>query len=208
MTEPRGARRRRAGLLIVVLVLAVGTASTGGPAAADANESPSASAAFRSISGGFRHTCGLANNGTVRCWGANHAGQLGQGTTTAWGDTAGELGGQVPPIDLGTGRTATAITSGDDHSCALLDDATVKCWGANTSGQLGQTTTGPNGDAPGEMGDDLPPISLGTGRTALSIAAGAVHTCALLDDFTVKCWGNNGFGQLGIGDAIDRGVDG
>ena len=109
------------------------------------------------------------------------------------------MGDDLPPIDLGTGRTATAISTGSAHTCALLDDSTVKCWGHNTYGQLGQGSTTWLGDGPGEMGDDLPPIDLGTGRTAAAISAGDVHSSALLDDSTVKCWGHNDLGQLGQG---------
>ncbi len=72
------------------------------------------------------------------------------------------MGDDLPPIDLGTGRTAAAISAGDVHSCALLDDSTVKCWGHNDLGQLGQGSTTWLGDGPGEMGDDLPAVDLGT----------------------------------------------
>ena len=58
---------------------------------------------------------------------------------------------------------------------------------------------------PGEMGDSLPAVALGTGRTAVAITAGASHTCALLDNGTVKCWGDNDYGQLGLGDTDEPG---
>ena len=61
------------------------------------------------------------------------------------------------PIDLGTGRTAIAIAAGDIHTCALLDDDTVKCWGANATGQLGQGDANGRGGGAGEMGHDLAP---------------------------------------------------
>ena len=95
---------------------------------------------------------------------------------------AGQMGDILPAVDLGTGRTATAIAAGGNHTCAILDTGAVKCWGENGSGQLGQGNTADRGDGPGEMGDDLAPIDLGTGRTATAIAAGAGHTCAVLDD--------------------------
>ena len=75
------------------------------------------------------------------------------------------------------------------HTCALLDDRTVKCWGYNASGQLGQGDAADRGDSPGELGDNLAAVDLGTGRTATAIAAGGYHTCAILDDASVKCWG-------------------
>ena len=115
------------------------------------------------------------------------------------------MGDVLPAVDLGTGRTATAIAAGGNHTCAILDTAAVKCWGENGSGQLGQGNTADRGDGPGEMGDNLAPIDLGTGRTATAIAAGAGHTCAILDDGEVKCWGQNGSGQLAQGDTATRG---
>ena len=63
------------------------------------------------------------------------------------------------------------------------------------------------GDDPGEMGDSLPAVDLGTDRTAKALAAGWAHTCALLDDDSVKCWGNNESGQLGLGDTVATGID-
>jgi alpha-tubulin suppressor-like RCC1 family protein len=145
------------------------------------------------------HTCVLLDNGTVKCWGYNAYGQLGLGDVSNRGDSAGEMGDALPAVDLGLGRTASAIAVGADHSCALLDDATVKCWGYNEYGQLGLGDRRNRGDDPGEMGDALPAVDLGTGRVAIAITAGAHHTCALLDNATMKCWGWNLDGQLGVG---------
>ncbi len=207
MTGAPGRARRRALPLIVTLLLAAGIAATAAPAAADGNEAPGAPASFRSISAGRDHSCGLLVNGTVRCWGSNDVGQLGQGDTDDRGGGAGELGGGVPPVLLGTGRTAVAIAAGATHTCALLDNSTVKCWGSSEFGEVGPSVD-PVGDEPGEMGDALPAIQLGTGRTVSAITGGAGHTCALLDDGTVKCWGFNAFGQLGVGDEVNRGSAG
>ncbi len=175
------------------------------PAAADGNEAPGNPAAFRSITAGSNQTCALSDNGTVRCWGANGNGQLGLGDTVARGDGPGEMGDSLPAVNLGTGRTATAITAGGSHTCALLDNGTVKCWGYNYYGQLGLGDTVNRGDGPGEMGDSLPAVNLGTGRTATAITAGSIHTCARLDNGTVKCWGYNVDGRLGLGDTVNRG---
>ena len=135
------------------------------------------------------HTCALLDDGTVKCWGDSVFGQLGHGDTDGRGDGAGEMGDDLDPVDLGAGRTAVAITAGDVHTCALLDNGTVKCWGSTSTGQLGYGDTDARGDGAGEMGDFLGPVSLGAGRTATAIAAGDFHTCALLDNGTVKCWG-------------------
>jgi len=142
----------------------------------------------------------------VKCWGGNFwNGQLGLGDTNDRGDASGEMGDNLPAVDLGTGRTATAIAAGGFQTCAILDDKSVKCWGKNHHGQLGLGDTNARGDASGEMGDNLPAVDLGTGRSATAIATAPWRTCALLDDTSVKCWGRNVFGTLGLGDTIDRG---
>ncbi|SVD65782.1 uncharacterized protein METZ01_LOCUS418636, partial [marine metagenome] len=156
----------------------------------------------------FDHTCVLLNNGSVKCWGWNHFGQLGKGTkgnTAHIGDDANEMGDNLTSIDLGTDRTATAIDTGYDHTCALLDNASVKCWGRNVYGALGKGNNDSLGDDANEMGDNLTSIDLGTGRTATAISAGYRHTCALLDNASVKCWGYGAKGQLGLGNTDDIG---
>jgi Ca2+-binding RTX toxin-like protein len=95
--------------------------------------------------------------------------------------------------------------SGSGHVCALLDDDTVKCWGQNEYGQVGRGSTGHVGDGGGEMGDALPVVNLGTGRTVTAVSTGGFHTCALLDNGQYKCWGYNGDGGLGLGDTGGRG---
>ncbi len=154
---------------------------------------------------GSWHSCARLNTGAVKCWGYNSYGQLGLGDTSHRGDGPGEMGSSLPTVSLGTGRTAVEITAGDRHTCARLDNGQVKCWGGNGWGQLGLGNTQGRGDNAGEMGDSLPAVDLGTGRTAQSIVAGRRHTCALLDNYQVKCWGDNALGQLGLGDTDDRG---
>ena len=87
------------------------------------------------------------------------------------GDDPGEMGDNLPTVDLGTGRTAIAITAGDQHTCAVLDDLTVKCWGLGTDGQLGQGNRLTLGDEPGEMGDNLPTVDIPTPASAPSSPA-------------------------------------
>ena len=210
--SPAGTRPRRgtpagAELVAILLLAAALVAATGpgsAPAAADGNEAPGAPVAARSIAAGVNHSCAIDSVGRLRCWGKNNRGQLGLGDIASRGDGANEMGLALPVVDLGTGRTATAISAGFEHTCALLDNGTVKCWGRSNVGQLGAPTT-PLGDGPGEMGDALPTIDLGTGRTATAISAGFEHTCAVLDNGTVKCWGHNQSGQLGLGDVLTRG---
>lgn len=159
------------------------------------------------VSVGYRFSCAALSDASMKCWGENTYGQLGQGDTNSRGDNAGELGDSLTAIDLGSGRTAKAISAGVDHACALLNDNTVKCWGSNLYGQLGLADADNRGDDPDEMGDNLNTVSLGAGRTAKAIAAGGYHSCAILDNDTVKCWGRNTFGQLGLADADNRGDD-
>ncbi|HMI84168.1 MAG TPA: hypothetical protein VK550_08730, partial [Polyangiaceae bacterium] len=156
---------------------------------------------------GGAHVCALLDDGAVKCWGANPNGQLGLGDTRDRGADPTDMGDALPAVSLGTGRTAKMIATGQIHSCALLDNGTVKCWGLNDSGDLGLGDMATRGDNANEMGDDLPAINVGTGRTVQFIAAGAFHTCVLLDNGTLKCWGNNAYGQLGLGNTADRGAN-
>jgi alpha-tubulin suppressor-like RCC1 family protein len=146
------------------------------------------------VATGGRSTCVILDNGTVKCWGLNNSGQLGYGHTENIGDN--ETPSAIAPVDLGAGRTATAIAGGGDHFCAILDNGTVRCWGSGGSGQLGYGNTATIGDneTPGSVG----PVDLGAGRTAVAITAGTLHTCAILDNGTVRCWGHNTSGELGI----------
>lgn len=91
-----------------------------------------------------------------------------------------------------------SLAAGESHSCAVKN-GNVKCWGLGTYGELGQGNTNDIGDGPNEMGDNLLPIALGASRTAKQIVANTFHTCALLDNNSIKCWGFGGNGRLGQG---------
>jgi cysteine-rich repeat protein len=157
----------------------------------------------KAIVAGEAHACAILDDETIKCWGDNEFGQLGQGHTNDEG-LCSCLDG-LPPIDVGPGRTVQDIAAGAFHTCALLDDGTVKCWGKNDFGQLGKFSDGNVGDEVGDMGDTLRPTDL-AGQLALGIRAGASHTCAILDNGGVKCWGQNIFGQLGLNDVRNRGA--
>ncbi len=159
----------------------------------------------KAISAGVDYTCAILENGSVKCWGYNGDGQLGLGDTDNRGDNTSEIGSSLLAVDLGSGYTAKAISAGKLHTCAILDDASVKCWGNNSDSQLGLDDDDSRGNDLNEMGDDLPTVYLGSGRTAKAIAVGGYYTCALLDDNRVKCWGANNAGQLGLGDMTSRG---
>jgi hypothetical protein len=158
------------------------------------------------ISAGNLHTCALLDNATVKCWGSAGNGRLGTGATNDLGDDPAEIGDALLPISLGTGASAISVTAGGSHTCVLLNTAAVKCFGNGADGKLGYENQNDLGDGPGEMGDALATVSLGTGRTVLAVSAGLAHTCAMLDNASVKCWGNGGSGRRGSGDTSKVGT--
>jgi alpha-tubulin suppressor-like RCC1 family protein len=132
------------------------------------------------VTTGEAHSCALLLDGTVRCWGDNQYGQLGDGTTTD----------SPRPVVVRGLRGVVQLDSNGYHNCARLLDATLWCWGSNDSGQLGRGTD--------ERSPDPVPVE-GLDQAVRTISVGAVNTCAILVDTTVRCWGSNQFGQLGDG---------
>lgn len=132
-----------------------------------------------SIAAGGDHSCAVLEDRTVRCWGSNAQGQLGNGDTN---DSS------VPVKVVGVSG-ASQVVAGAAHSCALIGAGRVDCWGVSTSGQLG------NGSY--ESSSIASEVS-GVG-SAIQIASTSLHTCALLRGGTVKCWGYNMEGELGDG---------
>lgn len=130
---------------------------------------------------GEYHSCALDDAGGVHCWGDNDDGQLGHGNST---DSS------VPVPVSGLDHGVLAIAAGTNHSCALMADGSVQCWGANGLGQLGDGTTDPH---------DTPVGVTGLGQDAVAITAGHGSTCALTVTGGVECWGNGFNGQLGNG---------
>ena len=148
----------------------------------------------RQLAAGQSHTCALLSDRTVRCWGSNEFGQLGNGVLSdaAAPDGAPIVAPVTVPVPVANLTGALAITAGDDHSCALLAGGTVRCWGRNASGELGNGTTS----------DSPVPTAVKTLSTAIGVAAGGAngsgYTCALVDGGTIDCWGRNGLRQLGV----------
>ncbi|MBN1960616.1 MAG: hypothetical protein JW841_06695 [Deltaproteobacteria bacterium] len=138
------------------------------------------------ISAGVSHTCALYNNGTISCWGNNNHGQLGNSNTSSnYSSTPVNVDGLLD--------RAIAVASGGYHTCALLADTTVMCWGDNEAGQTGTIAND----------SQRTPILVSNLSTVSAIAAGYFHNCALLQDGTVKCWGQGGLGELGNGATND-----
>ena len=152
------------------------------------------------ISSGDFHTCAIRNDGSVVCWGYGADGRLGYGNTSNVGDM--QTPGSAGPVDLG-GHTAKAISAGGAHTCAILDDGSVRCWGFGGKGQLGYGNIANAGDTPATTPGKMGPVDLGPGRTAIAISAGGRHTCAILKDRSVRCWGYGSYGQLGYGNTTD-----
>lgn len=144
------------------------------------------------IATGPYHDCVLLSDGKIKCWGANYAGQLGDGTTTP----------STNPVSVKGISNATKISVGTGHSCAILKDNTMECWGENVYGQLGiGTHDGPETCSSNLSGTSCSrtPVTVTGANNAIQIAAGAFHTCAVLLDGKVKCWGMSLYGQLGNG---------
>jgi alpha-tubulin suppressor-like RCC1 family protein len=153
----------------------------------------------------------------VRCWGFNYFGELGDGTKTASSVPAPDTLPLVAvTVIAGPGSSTplkgvTAITAGLRHTCAVLADSTVKCWGWNSTIHEPTAVTGSGGQlGDGTVIDRLAPVTViaAAGSTdplsgVQALAAGWFHTCALMVDTTVKCWGTNKEGQLGDGTTTD-----
>jgi alpha-tubulin suppressor-like RCC1 family protein len=172
---------RLASLLVAAIVL-------GGLGCAEDPVSPSTPAlaavavaaplAFSTVSAGGSHTCGLAADGRVYCWGDNEFGQLGDGTRTNHSS---------PKAVSGTLRFVQ-VSAGAYHTCAVTADNRAYCWGNIENGRLGTT-----------VGDGLTPAVAG-GRRFVRVRAGTYHTCAVNPYNVAFCWGKKAFGELGGGD--------
>ena len=183
------------------------------------------------IGAGWGHACAVLDDGSVRCWGVNDSGQLGDGTAN----------NSQTPVVVSNLSGAIAIAAGAKHTCVVVSDGTVQCWGHNSEGQLGVDDRTVNqlspvsvrglsgavsitagvfhtcvlvsggelrcwgGNIDGELGNDVSvvrsttPVAVSSVSGAIVVAAGRVHTCAAISNGTVQCWGGNDGGQLGNG---------
>lgn len=143
--------------------------------------------AVAQIAAGTSHTCGVAPDGGVRCWGRNETGQLGDGTQVL----------RRTPVAVAGLTGVVAVALGSVHSCALTVSGAVKCWGGNSVGQLGDGTITPRA---------TPVDVAGLSTGVVAIAAGSDHSCAILADGRVMCWGQ--MGLAGATDLLPREVPG
>ena len=153
----------------------VGDVNVGGPAV--------------DVGTGWTHTCALLESGAVRCWGWALAGGLGYGNTETIGDD------EDPAVagDVDLGGIAVALAVGVGHSCVLLENGSVRCWGYGPQLGYGNTAIIGDDETPAEAGD------VNVGGTVVELAAGGSHTCARLDTGDVRCWGYGTHGALGYG---------
>ena len=130
------------------------------------------------ISAGVSHTCALTTVGAVKCWGLNDQGQLGDNSTTS----------RLTAVEVSAlSNGVVALAAGISHTCALTTAGGVKCWGLNSSGQLGDGITA-------QRSTHVDVSGLGAGAV---IVASGYHTCAITTAGRAKCWGRNDRGQLG-----------
>jgi len=154
------------------------------------------------FSAGYTHSCADSQSSDlvdrkIKCWGKNESGQLGNNTltdTTGGADTAVKnFQTQVPGVVT---DNAIALATGFKHSCAIVEDGSVNCWGSSEFGQLGNSVIGAG------LKSNVPVLTSGI-TNAIAISAGESHTCAVLSDNSVQCWGANHAGQLGTGTLLD-----
>jgi alpha-tubulin suppressor-like RCC1 family protein len=175
--------RRLTGGFAAALLLLIASGAAPLPAIA-----APASTTGSSISAGFLHSCAVTKpKGTVKCWGSNDAGELGDRSTAA----------SPVPVDVPGLTKITAVTAGTHRTCALSAAGGVSCWGDNSGGQLGNGTTT----------NSLVPVAVsGLSSGVKAIAAGGNHACALTIAGGVRCWGAGSLGQLGDGRLVASSV--
>lgn len=151
---------------------------------------------------GALHVCALMVEGSVKCWGSNEHGAIGLGREGIIGNDAGQMGSALRPVDLGTSSRAKSLSSNNASNCVVFDDRSVRCWGDNLSGELGESGVEARGDEFAEMGVGLRPI-----RTSLGIVdvqVGGRFACSLASDHGVRCWGENAYGALALNEIGSR----
>ena len=177
---------------LLLACLAIGVVASPRPADAADGETPGPTTIpvppFVEITAGDQHACGLTGNGDVWCWWYGDHGQLGDGTTE------GAYQAPVQVVDL---PPAAAISAGGNSTCAVDRDGGLWCWGENDSGQLGDGST---------ENRSRPVRVTGLERGVLGVSMSESHACAVLEDHTARCWGENGDRQLGDGTDVSSSI--
>jgi alpha-tubulin suppressor-like RCC1 family protein/phosphatidylethanolamine-binding protein (PEBP) family uncharacterized protein len=129
------------------------------------------------------HLCALLDTGGIKCWGDNYYGQIGDGAGRS---------NRSKPVDVsGLTSGVSQVATGGGHSCAVVLSGGVKCWGRASEGQIGNVDS---------FNDEPSPVNVSNlDVEVVQVTAGSLHTCALLSSGSVKCWGSNEFGQVGVG---------
>lgn len=133
---------------------------------------------FTTISAGGSHSCAVDTGGAASCWGGNSRGQTGTGLTDSL---------VLVPTAVAGGLLFRSISAGGQHSCGVTTDSLAYCWGANTSGQLGDSS----------QLDRATPVLVRGGLQFSDVRAGAAFTCGLTTGLVLYCWGDGTQGQLG-----------
>jgi alpha-tubulin suppressor-like RCC1 family protein len=146
---------------------------------------------IKSLSVGATHTCALLINGGVKCWGENSLGELGDGT---------KVSRSIPESVVGLDSGVIAIKAGYHFSCAITENEGVKCWGQDAYGSLGNGILDKSSTVPVDV------MGLRKDVVAIDVASFGYSACAVLKEGSVKCWGYNFHGLLGIGTSMDTAV--
>jgi alpha-tubulin suppressor-like RCC1 family protein len=141
--------------------------------------------AFRLLTAGTRHTCGISTANRLYCWGDNRYGQLGDSSNFT---------SRPAPTPVAGGRSYQWLDAGNYHTCATTTDGRAFCWGNGNGGQLGN----------GKTYLSFWPRRVSGGLLFNNIAAGAIHSCGVATNGKAYCWGNNQYGQLGDGTTAQR----
>ncbi len=149
---------------------------------------PGLASGVLAIDAGYKHTCALMIGGGVLCWGWSDFGQLGNGSTAA---------SYVPVAVTGLSTAVVAIAAGGGHTCAITTGGGALCWGYNEGGQLGNGAT---------ANSSVPVAVTGLASGVATIAAGGIHTCAMMTSGGALCWGDNELGGLGNGATANSSV--
>ena len=162
-----------------------------GSASATSAQTSAVVSVVLSADSGDDHSCAVLSDGTVKCWGGNENGQLGDGTHTYSATPVQVVTSPGHPLE-----NVVQVSAGENFSCAVLSDHSVSCWGESDYGELGNNAIGSDVLTPAQV------VGIGGSGTlsgVSQVSAGGRFACALLTDGTIDCWGDGFNGQIGNG---------